>query len=455
MPRNKNSIDMLNGPLAGKILLFALPFAASSILQQAFNSADFAVVGRFSGSESLAAVGNNAPIINLIINIFVGLSLGANVVIATLIGQNRKDEVKSAVHTVVLVAIISGVFLAVAGNIVSVHILRAIHTPDSVLHLASLYLRIYFLGMPAVMLYNFGSAILRSKGDSRRPFFALVAGGILNVSLNLVFVVLLGMGVAGVAIATVIANCLSASIVVFLLLREDDPLRLNFKSLHINRVVLTKIAKIGIPAGIQGMVFSFSNICLQGGINSFGSNAMAGSAAALNFEYFSYFVVNAFTQSATTFTSQNFGAKDFSRCKRIYAICMTFGLLLTGLMCESFVIFRRHLVLIYTTDPAVIPFALSRMFIVESVEFLTGTYEITAGAMRGMGSSLLPALLTMAGSCLLRIVWLETVFKRFPSFETIMKVYPVSWIITGTAVIIAYLVVRGRKFRSEGEKQKT
>lgn len=448
MSAGKNSVDMLNGSLLGKILLFSLPFAASSILQQVFNSADVAVVGRFSGSAALAAVGNNAPIINLIINIFVGMSIGANVLIATLIGQGRKDEIKSAVHTVISVAVISGIFLAAIGPVVSKPILEAIGTPAEVLVLAALYLKIYFLGMPAVMVYNFGSAVLRSKGDSSRPLYSLIVSGIINVILNLVFVIVFKMGVAGVAVSTVISNYVSAAMIIIFLLNEEEPLRLDLRRLRINTRQLLKIARIGVPAGIQGMVFCFSNICIQGGINSFGRNAAAGSAAALNFEYFSYFVVSAFTQAATTFTSQNYGARKFSRCKKIYRLSMMCSVIISGAMCFVFVFFRKYVIRVYTVDEAVITFALIRLLHVESMEFLTSSYEITAGALRGMGYSMLPAVLTLAGSCLFRLTWLATVFKKYPSFATIMDVYPISWIITGTAVITSYLVIRRKKFRA-------
>ncbi len=444
-----NSIDMLSGSLLDKIMIFALPFAASSVLQQIFNSADVAIVGRFSGSEALAAVGNNAPIINLIINIFIGMSLGANVVVATLIGQNRKDEIKTAVHTIILVAIISGFFLAIIGPFISVPILKAIGTPQKVLVLTSLYLKIYFLGMPAIMFYNFGSAILRSKGDSKRPLYSLFLAGILNVILNIVFVVSFNMGVAGVAIATVISNYLSAFLILFFLFREEEPFRLDIKKLKVNKSHLFKIIKIGVPAGVQGMVFSFSNICIQGGINLFGSIAMAGSAAALNFEYFSYFIVNAFAQAATTFTSQNYGAQKFGRCKKIYKLSMMCSVLIAGSMCFVFVFFRNYFIRIYTIEEPVIYFALIRLIHVETLEFLTSSYEITAGVLRGIGYSMLPSIITLLGSCLLRLVWLATVFKKWTSFETIMDVYPISWILTGTAMITAYLIIQKKKLKKE------
>lgn len=447
----KNTVDMINGPLAGKILVFALPFAASSILQQIFNSADVAVAGRFAGTEAMAAVGNNAPVINLIINIFVGMSLGANVVIATLIGRNKKEEIQIAVHSVMSVALLSGLFLAAAGPAVARPILEAIGTPQEVLVLAALYLRIYFLGMPAVMVYNFGSAVLRSKGDSKRPLYCLLVSGILNVALNLLFVIVFKMGVAGVGIATIISGCVSALMILFFLMKEEGPFKLNLRKLCLDKVQLVRMIKIGVPAGIQGMVFSFSNICIQGGINSFGSSAMAGSAAALNFEYFSYFIVSAFTQAATTFTSQNFGAVKLVRCKRIYRLSMMFSVLITGALCAVFVCFRHSFIRIYTVSPAVISFALVRIVRVESLEFLTSTYEISAGALRGIGHSMLPAVLTMAGSCLFRIVWLETVFQRHRSFEMLMSVYPVTWIITGIAVVAAYFIVRNKEFKRHSE----
>lgn len=455
---------MLSGSLWDKLLLFALPLALSSILQQVFNSADVAVAGRFAGSKSMAAVGNNAPIINLIINVFLGMSLGANVVIGNLIGQKKRDEIKKAVRAVISVSILSGIFLAFIGPIFSRPILEAIDTPQEVLVLATVYLRIYFLGMPAVMVYNFGSSILRSKGDSNRPLYCLVVSGILNVALNLLFVIVFKMGVKGVAIATVISNFVSAVMILIFLSREEEPFRfspaeffsgeskffLSDMIRSIDKKLMKKIVKIGVPAGLQGMVFSFSNICIQGGINSFGSDAMAGSAAALNFEYFSYFFVSAFTQTATTFTSQNFGARNFSRCKKIFRLSMISSIFFAGLLCFVFVFFRRWFVLLYTADPAVIDFALKRIVRVESFEFLTSTYEISAASLRAMGYSMLPSVLTLTGSCLFRLLWLATVFKKFPRFETIMTVYPVSWVITGTMVIFAYLVIRKKEF---GEKK--
>lgn len=440
----KNSINMLEGSLLDKILLFALPLAASSVLQQVFNSADIAVVGRFAGSEALAAVGVNTPIINLIINLFVGLSVGANVVTATLIGQGRKAEIRSAVGTIVCLALVSGIFLAVAGPLFAIPILRLIDTPETVLHLSSLYLRIYFLGMPAIMLYNFGAAILRSKGDSKRPLYCLLFAGALNVALNLLFVVGFKLSVAGVAIATVLSNCVAALLIVLILRRETLPFKLELRRFRIRRSYLAQICRIGLPAGAQGVVFSLSNICIQGAVNSFGSDSIAGSAAAANFQYFSFFVVVAFSQAATTFTSQNYGAKNLDRCKRIWALCLACSSVSTFLMCSSFVAFRETVVRLYTVDAGAVAFALKQMTLVVRYHFMISSYEITAGALRGMGISMLPSLITLTGSCLFRIVWLATVFRAVGTYESVMLVYPASWVVTGTAMIVAYFIVRRR-----------
>lgn len=450
MRKKSNAVDMLSGTLFDKILLFALPLAASSILQQVFNSADIAVVGHFSADKALAvaAVGSNSPIINLIINLFLGLSTGANVVTATFIGQGRGDLVKTAVHTSILVSLVSGVFLALAGPLIATPILSAINTPDNVLPLASLYLRIYFLAMPAIMVYNFGSAVLRANGDSRRPLYALFAGGVLNVLLNLFFVIVLGMSVDGVAVATVISNVISAALVISFLVHEEEPLKLNLRKLSCDRDVLSRIAKIGLPAGLQGMVFSISNICIQGGVNSFGPYAMAGSAAAQNFESFSFLTVNAFTQAATTFTSQNYGARNFDRCRKIFRISMLLGIASSAILCSLFVGFREALIPIYTADENAIDFAMRRMLIAPAFHFLTATYEIPAGALRGIGHSALPAVLTLLGTCAFRILWLVTVFRSRHTFETLLLCYPLSWIITGIAVFSCYMIIRRKAFRS-------
>lgn len=440
----KKQMDMIHGSMFYKILFFALPLAASSILQQLFNSADVAVVGRFAGSAALAAVGGNSPVINLLINMFVGLSIGANVIIANFIGQGREDKVKEAVHTVMSVALISGVSLLVIGIIIAKPILLMINTPSEVINLAVLYLRIYFLGMPFVMVYNFGAAILRSIGETRKPLYCLIISGIINILLNLLLVIVFHLSVAGVAIATVIADGVSAFLVVYFLSHSDDAIRLNIRELSLNKEIVVKVIKIGAPAGLQGVVFSLSNVFIQSAINGFGTHAMAGSSAGLNYEYFTYYMINAFNQTAVTFTSQNYGAKDLERCKRAFRISLVTGMALTLVMSFIFVGATDFFAGIYTNDPVAIKYAIIRMKHVTLLECLTGVYEISGGALRGMGHSLLPALLTVIGSCGFRVVWLYTVFKVVPTFTMLMNVYPVTWVITGTMVMTSYLIIRKR-----------
>lgn len=442
--QKSNQIDMLHGSLMKKLLLFALPLAASSILQQLFNSADVAVVGRYAGSDALAAVGSNASVIALFVNLFVGLSVGANVVIANYIGQRQTEKVQDVVHTVILFGIISGVVMLLLGQVIARPILTMINTPSEVLDLAVLYLRIYFIGMPFIVVYNFGAAILRSIGDTKRPLYCLIISGVINVALNLLLVVVFHMGVAGVSIATDVANAVSAGIVLYALLHEKEPIRLYFNRLRIHKESLLRVLRIGAPSAIQTSVFSLSNVCIQSGINSFGPNAVAGSSTALNFEYFTYYTISAFSQAAVTFIGQNYGAGKYDRCKKIFKWSMMEGMVITALMSMTFILGRQLFVRFYTTDDAVIEYALIRMFHVMAVEFLTGSYEISGASLRGMGYSVLPAVLTIFGSCVFRLIWLFVVFPKAHTFAMLMNAYPVSWIFTGTMMLIAYIIVRKR-----------
>ena len=448
--KKANSMDMIHGSLWNKILLFALPLAASSILQQLFNSVDTAVVGRFASSQALAAVGSNSSLISLMINLFLGVSLGSNVVIAHYIGQGSEKNIKTAVHTAVLVAVLCGFFVLLFGQVIARPVLLLMGTPEDVINLAVLYLRIYLLGMPCIMLYDFGASILRSTGDSKRPLYALIAAGIINTILNLILVIGFGMGVSGVAIATVISNMVSSGIVLYILLHEQDPIRVELGQLSIVPKELKKILVIGIPAGLQGMMFSIANVCIQSAINSFGSNAIAGSAAALNFEFFAYFIVNAFAQTTVTFTSQNYGAGEVDRCKKIFRLNMVFSLVFCGMLSAVFVLGRGFFLRLYTTDEAVLVFATQRLLIATTLELLTSTYEISAGAMRGLGHSLLPAIITCVGSCLLRLVWIATACRMVHDFRILMIIYPISWVITGTAMLTAYFCIRKKCFKSLG-----
>lgn len=445
-------MDMLHGPLMGKLILFALPIAFSSILQQLFISANVAVVGHFVSAQAMAAVGGNGPIVNLIINLFLGLSVGANVVIARYVGREDEEGCQSAVHTVMTVSILSGLFLLVAGQVLAPFMLKLVDVPEDVMDLAVLYLRIYFLGMPCIMVYNFGAAVLRSVGDTKRPMYSLIAAGIVNVTLSLVLVLVFNMGVAGVGLATLAGNVVSSGLVVYFLLNEDDLIRLSLRKLSIARVHLVRVIKIGAPAGLQGMIFSLSNVCILSGINGFGSSTAAGSATAINFEFISYFFINAFCQATVTFTSQNYAMCRLSRCRQIFREAMTCGILLSGATCLIFTLGAAWFTGFYTSDPEVIRHSVTRVSIVESMQWLSATYEISGAALRGMGISMLPAIVTLVGSCILRIVWVYSVFRMVPTYEMLLSVYPVSWAITGLIMLVAYFLIRKKLFseRSEG-----
>lgn len=437
---------MLHGKLLPKLLLFALPLAASSILQQLFNAVDVAVVGQFASSPEQAAVGCNGPVINLLINLFVGISVGTNVAIANYIGQQHKERIKAAVHTSMVTAIISGFLVLLLGLLIAEPILGWMDTPEEVMGYAVTYLRIYFLGMPFIMVYNFGAAILRSMGDTKRPLYCLVLSGVINAGLNMFFVIVFHLGAAGVAIATVISNVVSAGMVWYFLSHEAEPIHLSFRDLRISTPELLRILQIGIPAGIQGMVFSIANVFVQTGLNGLGTNAVAGSAVALNYEYFTYFIISAFNQATVTFTSQNYGAKQYDRCKRVFLLCMLVGTLALGAASFVFVLGRGFFAAIFTPDAEVAKYAELRMLHILTFQFVCSTYEIGGATLRGIGYSMTPALITIFGTCVVRIWWIYTVFARFPTFETLMDIYPITWVLTGIAVLAAYFILRRRAF---------
>ena len=437
---------MLHGSLLDKILIFALPLAASMMLQQLFNSADVAVVGRFDSPQAMAAVGSNGAAINLMVNLFVGLSIGANVIVARFIGRNDREKIHDAVHTSIMLAFIGGVILLVWGLVMARVIMVMMNTPDDIMELAVVYFRIYFVGAPFIMLYNFGSAILRSKGDSRRPLTALAFGGIINVILNLIFVIGFRLSVAGVALATVISNVISALMIMRNLMTEEAPFTLRLSELTIKREHLAGILKIGLPAGLQGSLFSISNVCIQTAINGIGSYASAGSAAALNYDFLVYYIVAAFTQAAVTFTSQNFGARDYKRCVSVYRVSMLAGLAFTGLACVICAVWSDELFSVFTDNAEVLHYANIRMLHVVAFLWMTNIYEISGGCLRGMGYSTLPTVMVLLGCCVLRIVWVYTVFAVFGDFTMLMNVYPTSWIITSVATLIAYYRIRGKLF---------
>lgn len=429
---------MLNGGLAGKLILFAVPLAFSSILQQLFNSADVAVVGRFAGDTALAAVGSCVALVGIFVNLIVGLSVGPNAALATLIGQKKREQISGMLHTILTFGAILGLLLMGLGMLSARGVLELSGTPESVMSQALLYIRIYFLSIPFMVIYNFGSAILRSFGDSRRPMYYLLLSGTVNVILNLFLVICFHLGVAGVAIATVISNVLSSALVIICLHRRTDEFQFRIRNMKIEKNALKKVLAIGIPAGIQGAIFSVSNVFIQSGINSFGENAIAGSSLALNFEYFTYDIATAFAQAAVTFISQNYGAGNVKRCKKIFWLCLLFGFGFTEILAIVFMIWDDFFVSIYTTSSAVAAYGLIRMHHVCSLEGLTATYEVESSALRGMGKSLEPSVITILGTVVFRLIWMVTVFKWIPTYDMLMDVYLASWIFTGGAIFIVY-----------------
>lgn len=422
-------VDMLHGPLTKKLLLFTLPIALSSILQQLFNAADTAVVGYFGNKDALAAVGTNTEIVALIVTVSSGLSVGANILVAGLIGKNRKDEIPFAVKTSVVLSVLFGVLGMGLGQFIAEPLLQLIQTPDRILPDAVLYLRIYMLGYPFLLLYDFGSAVLRARGDSRYPFFALVFSGIANIGLNLFLVIVFRMGVAGVAVATDISNMLSAWMVLHRLSKEsrtspDSPKpRFSLRDTG-------EILKTGIPSAIQGAVFCFANIFVQASVNRFRETAIAGSTIAMNFEYFTYYIITAFGQTATTFTGQNHAAGQKERCKKILWLCLLLSTVCSSVPIFTIVLFRNFFSGLFIPDPAVIESAGVRVLCILLFEPLCNLYEIPAGAMRGNGHALYPALGTMIGTCAFRILWIFTVFRANPTLPMLYHAIPLSWVAT-------------------------
>lgn len=441
-------MDMLHGGLAGKLILFAIPLAFSSILQQLFNSADVAVVGRFAGSAALAAVGSCVALVGIFVNLIVGLSVGPNAALANLIGQGQRERISGMVHTILTFGIALGVVLMGLGFLTARTVLEASGTPESVINEALLYIRIYFIGVPFMTIYNFGAAILRSYGDTKRPMCYLIISGTVNVVLNLIFVIGFGLGVEGVAISTSVSNMLSTAMVLTHLYRKEDEFRFRFHKMCVIWKDLKRILMIGIPAGIQGAIFSVSNVFIQSGINTFGEDAIAGSSLALNFEYFTYDIGSAFAQAAVTFTSQNFGAGNLKRCKKIFWLCLIFGVGFTEILSIIFMIWDDFFVSIYTISDAVAVYGLIRMHHVCSMEGLTATYEVESAALRGLEKSLEPSIITILGTVVFRMIWMATVFKWIPTYEMLMNVYISSWVFTGGLIFIVY-VLHMRKLEKE------
>ena len=447
-------IDMCNGPLFGKIVLFAVPLMLSGILQLLFNAADVVVVGKFAGHESLAAVGATTSLVNLLVNVFIGLSVGANVLVARYYGGQHLKDLEETIHTTMLLALIGGMILIVLGVGLTPPLLRLMGTPENVLPLSVLYLRIIFIGMPVTLIYNFGAAILRGVGDTRRPLYFLSTAGIINVILNLIFVIKFSMGVAGVALATILSQCISAVLIVQCLMRSDTYYRLQLRKLRLVPEKVREIVRIGVPAGLQGAIFSVSNVLIQSSINSFGDIAMAGNTAASSIEGFVYSGMNAVYQTALSFTSQNFGAKQFQRMTKILLYCLGLVTVVGLVLGNGVVLLGPLLISIYNDNPEVIAYGVLRLKIIGSAYFICGVMDTMVGALRGMGYSMVPMFVSLTGACAFRVIWIFTVFVMYRSLETLYISYPVSWIITAAAHVVCYVVIRKKMGRTQVEISK-
>ena len=438
---NKYEMDMCNGPLFSKLIIFSIPLILSGMLQLLFNAADIIVVGRFAGETALAAVGSTSSLTNLLVNVFMGLSVGANVLVARFYGAGQKKELDEMIHTAIATSIIAGIFLIFAGFFLARPALAFMGTPEDVIDQSVLYMRIYFAGMPVLMLYNFGSAVLRAIGDTKRPLYYLLFAGVINVILNLIFVISFHMGVAGVALATVISQAISAILVIRCLILNDGMVRLELKNLRIVRDKLFKMIRIGVPAGLQGAMFSISNVLIQSSINTFGSIAMAGNTAALNIEGFIYTAMNAMHQGAVSFTGQNFGAHKFKRIGKIALLCegMVFvvGLLLSVIV----LFFVEPLLSLYSPEAEVIHYGVIRLQIICATYYLCGMMDVMVGILRGMGYAIAPMIISLTGVCVFRIVWIYAIFKKFRTLEVLYLSYPATWLLTFLVQLIMFLII--------------
>ena len=444
----KRQLDMLHGSIWDKIPQFALPVAATAILEQLFNASDVAVVGNFTGADrtvAVAAVGANSPLIGLIVNLFIGIALGTNVVIAHAVGYGNQEDVRKAVHTSVLLALLGGVLVALAGELIAAPVLGLLNVPEDVFPLALLYLRIYLLGMPVILLYNFEAAIFRSVGETKIPLAALATSGVLNVLLNLFFVAVLHMTVNGVAIATVISNAVSSVLLYRRLRQTTRDIHLEPKLLKIDGAILKRILRIGLPAGIQSAVFAVSNIVIQSAINSLGTIVMAASSAAFNIEIITYDILNSFSQACTTFVGQNFGAGELRRCRKTLLLCIAEGMIVLSAAVAAILFFGKSLLAIFNSDPEVVETGYIRLVMVMLSHSFSLLYEVMSGYLRGFGISLAPALLTMLGVCGIRIGWIQFVFPRSRTFQTIMTAYPISLSATMLLIFLALLCCRPAK----------
>ena len=439
-------MNMCEGPLVWKMLIFTVPLMFSGILQLLFNAADTIVVGRYAGSQALAAVGSTSSLINLLVNMFMGLSVGANILISRYYGAKKEEDIQRTVHTAITVAGIAGVLLAILGNLFAKPLLLLMGSPSDVVELAAVYVKIYFMGMPVFLIYNYGAAILRAVGDTKRPLYYLTTAGVVNVVLNLIFVIGFDMSVAGVALATVIAQCVSAVLLIRCMCKMEGSCRLELKKLGIHKDKAWLLLRHGLPAGLQGSVFSFSNVLIQSSINSFGSVAMAGSSAAANIEGFIYTAMNSFQQTALCFTSQNLGGGKYERINKVLrnsVLMVAFVGLVMGGGCY---LFGEKLLGIYTSDPEVISYGLIRFRWIGRVYFLCGMMDALVGMLRGLGYAVVPMCVSIIGACGFRILWITTVFRKYHSLDVLFSSYSISWILTGGTHLICFIIV-WRKLR--------
>lgn len=432
---------MCNGPIFKKVVLFAFPLMLSGILQLLYNAADIIVVGQFSSSDAMAAVGSTSSLINLLTNVFIGLSIGVSVLISKFYGAGQQKDIFETVHTAIGLSLICGILVGILGFIFAGTMLEWMDSPENVLPKATLYMKIYFLGMPAFMIYNFGSAALRAVGDTRRPLYYLTISGIINILLNLLFVIVFNLSVMGVALATIISQYISASLIIWCLVKTDGACRLSLKHIRIHFRKLGAILRIGLPAGIQSSLFSISNVLIQSSVNSFGSTVMAGNTAAASLEGFVYTAMNSMSQASLSFTGQNFGAGQLKRIKRIAGICLASVSVVGLILGMAFYLLGTPLSRIYSPDQAVIDVSLTRLEIICTTYFLCGIMEVLVGLLRGMGQSLLPTTVSLLGACAFRVLWIYTIFAADKTLTTLYISYPISWLLTSFIHLVCFFIV--------------
>ena len=444
--KNKHEIDLCEGKLVPKLIVYALPLMLSGILQLAFNAADLIVVGRYTGEAALAAVGSNGSLVSLIVNVLLGFGTGTSVLAARYFGAKHAEQMRETVETTVIVGVLGGILFGLAGILLSAPLLRMMGTPEEVLPLAIVYLRIYFAGLPLLSLYNFSSAVLRAVGDTKRPLYYMAIAGVLNVGLNLFLVIVFELGVVGVAVATDTSTAVACILTLRCLRKSDGIYRLPKGLPHFNKTQFVQMLRIGLPAGIQSSLFSVSNVIIQSSINSFGAAAVAGNAAATSLEGFCFCCQDAIAQSATACVSQNMGARKYSRTKTTVFSCIVMEIVVSVVMCGLLMLFREPLLGIYTDDADAIAAGCIRITVVGLTFFFGGLMNMMTGAIRGHGYSILPTSITLIGVCGFRLVWIYTIFKTAPSLRLLFISYPISWMLTFIAQIIAYLSIRQKAF---------